>query len=72
MNEKQPCLVYFHGGGFFLKDEAYIHKIVMKYALFAKCTVVFVHYRTCDGYLFPTPFYDCCDAMEYVWENAEI
>jgi len=71
MNEKQPCLVYFHGGGFFLKDEAYIHKIVMKYALFAKCTVVFVHYRTCDGYPFPTPFYDCCDAMEYVWENAE-
>ena len=55
-----------------LEDEAYIHKIVMKYALFAKCTVVFVHYRTCDGYLFPTPFYDCCDAMEYVWENAEI
>ena len=43
----------------------------MKYALFAKCTVVFVHYRTCDGYPFPTPFYDCCDAMEYVWENAE-
>ena len=72
MNEKQPCLVYFHGGWFFLKMETYIHKIVMKYALFAKCTVVFVHYRTCDGYLFPTPFYDCCDAMEYVWENAEI
>lgn len=71
-NEKQPCLVYYHGGGFFLKDEAYIHKIVMKYATNAKCTVVFVHYRTSDEYPFPIPFYDCVDAMEYVWNNADM
>mgnify|MGYP002571284176 CR=1 FL=1 len=29
MNEKQPCLVYFHGGGFFLKDEAYEQLVQM-------------------------------------------
>lgn len=68
----QPCLVYFHGGGFFLKDEAYIHKIVMKYVAYAKCTAVFVHYRTSDEFPFPTPFYDCCDAIKYVWENTDI
>lgn len=69
--KKQPCLVYFHGGGFFLKDEAYIHKNVMKYAIYAKCKVVYVHYRTSDDYPFPIPFYDCCDALQYVWDNAE-
>lgn len=66
-----PCLVYFHGGGFFLKDDPYIHKIVMQYALHAKCTVVFVHYRTSDEYPFPIPFYDCCDSLKYIWENTK-
>lgn len=71
IKENKPCLVYYHGGGFFIKDEAYIHRIVMKYAINAKCTVVFVHYRTSDKYPFPTPFYDCADAIEYVWKNAK-
>lgn len=71
VQEKLPCLVYFHGGGFFLKDDAYIHKIVMQYAQHAKCTVVFVHYRTADVYPFPTPFYDCADAVEYVYAHAD-
>lgn len=68
--EKQPCLVYFHGGGFFLKGEAHFHTSVMAYAERAACTVVFVEYRTADGHPFPVPFYDCCDALQYVWENA--
>ncbi len=33
---KTAMLGLFSWGWFFLKDEAYIHKIVMKYALFAK------------------------------------
>ena len=60
-SDKQPCLIYFHGGGFCLQDEGYIHKIVMHYAIYSKCSVVFVHYRTSDRYPFPTPFYDCVD-----------
>ncbi len=71
IKDKQPCLIYYHGGGFFIKDEAYIHRIVMKYAINAKCTVVFVHYRTSDKYPFPIPFYDCADAIEYIWKNAD-
>ena len=43
----------------------------MKYAINAKCTVVFVHYRTSDKYPFPIPFYDCADAIEYIWKNAD-
>ncbi|MCC3865692.1 alpha/beta hydrolase [Terrisporobacter petrolearius] len=71
MNYNIPCLIYFHGGGFFLKDEAYMHKLVCEYVKKAKCMVVFVHYRTADEYPFPTPFKDCCNAIQYVWENTE-
>lgn len=65
------CLIYFHGGGFCLKDEAYIHKLICEYVSRVKCTIVFVHYRTADKYPFPIPFYDCCDAIQYMWENAD-
>lgn len=71
MENNIPCLIYFHGGGFFLKDEGYIHKIVCEYASRAKCMVAFVHYRTSDEYPFPTPFKDCCNAIEYIWENTD-
>ncbi len=69
--KNRRCLIYFHGGGFCLKDEAYIHKLICRYASRVKCTVVFVHYRTADEYPFPIPFYDCCDAIRYVRENAD-
>lgn len=71
MNRNIPCLIYFHGGGFFFKDEAYMHRLVCEYVKKAKCMVVFVHYRTSDEYPFPTPFKDCCNAIEYIWENAK-
>ena len=71
IEKNSRCLIYFHGGGFFLKDEAYIHKLVCQYADKVKCTVIFVHYRTADEYPFPVPFYDCCDAIEYVWNHTE-
>lgn len=66
-----PCLIYFHGGGFLFKDEGYMHKLVYEYVRKAKCIAIFVHYRTADKYPFPIPFKDCCNAIQYVWENAE-
>lgn len=71
MNENIPCLIYFHGGGFLLKDARYIHRHVCEYARKAKCMVVFVHYRTSDEYPFPIPFDDCCNAIQYVWKHAK-
>lgn len=65
-----PCLVYFHGGGFCLQDAGYIHQYAAQYARDAKCTVVFVHYRTSDIAPFPTPFQDCYAALRWVWSNA--
>lgn len=65
-----PCLVYFHGGGFCMRDAGYIHRYAARYAEGAQCEVVFVHYRTADTAPFPTPFEDCYAALRWVWENA--
>ncbi len=54
-----PCLLYIHGGGFCFEDAPYIHRIVMRYAKEASCTVVFVHYHTSDRHPYPIPFQDC-------------
>ncbi len=65
-----PCLVYFHGGGFCMRDAGYIHRYAARYAEGAGCEVVFVHYRTSDIAPFSTPFEDCYAALRWVWENA--
>lgn len=65
-----PCLVYFHGGGFCLRDHSYIHRCAARYAQGAQCAVVFVHYRTADAAPFPAPFEDCYAALRWVWDNA--
>lgn len=65
-----PCLVYFHGGGFCVRDAGYIHHYAAQYAQGARCLVVFVHYRTADIAPFPTPFEDCYDALRWVWDQA--
>lgn len=65
-----PCLVYFHGGGFCIRDAGYIHRYAAQYAQGAGCVVAFVHYRTADVAPFPTPFEDCYAALRWVWDNA--
>lgn len=65
-----PCLVYFHGGGFCMRDAGYIHRYAARYAEGAGCEVVLVHYRTADIAPFPIPFEDCYAALRWVWENA--
>lgn len=65
-----PCLVYFHGGGFCLRDAGYLHRYAAQYAQGARCMVVFVHYRTSDAAPFPAPFQDCYAALRWVWDNA--
>ena len=65
-----PCLIYFHGGGFCVRDADYIHHYAAQYAQGAGCAVVFVHYRTSDIAPFPTPFEDCYAALRWVWDNA--
>ena len=50
-----PCLVYFHGGGFFFAHPPYLQYICLRYAQDATCTVVFLHYRTNPPDPYPVP-----------------
>ncbi|PRX75019.1 alpha/beta hydrolase family protein [Cohnella sp. SGD-V74] len=45
LQENAPCLVYFHGGAFALKEAHYHIRLVCDYALRTPCKVVFVDYR---------------------------
>ena len=71
IDQAAPCLVYFHGGGFCVRDAAYIHLFAAQYAQEAQCKVVFVHYRTADEAPFPVPFQDCYAALRWVWEHSD-
>jgi len=71
IDQAAPCLVYFHGGGFCVRDAGYIHRFAAQYAQEAQCKVVFVHYRTADEAPFPVPFQDCYAALRWVWEHSD-
>lgn len=67
-----PCLVYCHGGGFFI-EAAQVHKKMMfEYAEKANCIIVFPHYRVSLNNPFPTSLEDCYSALKWTNENAAL
>lgn len=68
-NQKLPCMVFFHGGGFLLKASGGHYKIAKEYAKKLSCRVVYVDYRLAPKYPFPYPTEDCFAAYKWVLEN---
>lgn len=67
-----PCLVYCHGGGFFIEAAA-AHKLAMfEYAEKANCVIVFPHYRVSLNSPFPTSLEDCYAALKWANDNAAL
>lgn len=66
-----PCLVYYHGGGFFFEGAGYHYKLAKKYALETSCRVVFVQYRLAPKNPHPIPAEDCYAALKWSFENAD-
>lgn len=65
-----PCLVYYHGGGFFI-EAAQVHKKMMfEYAEKANCIIVFPHYRVSLNNPFPTSLEDCYAALKWTNDNV--
>lgn len=65
-----PCLVYCHGGGFFI-EAAQVHKKMMfEYAEKANCVIVFPHYRVSLNNPFPTSLEDCYAALKWANDNV--
>lgn len=71
LTENAPCLVYYHGGGFWFGAAHYHYKIAKKYALQVGCKVVFAQYRLMPKHQHPTPAEDCFAIYKWTVENAE-
>jgi acetyl esterase/lipase len=65
-----PCLVYCHGGGFFIEAAKVHKKMMFEYAEKAKCMVIFPHYRVSLNNPFPTSLEDCYAALKWTNDNA--
>lgn len=55
IKKQSPCLVYYHGGGFFFSGAWYHYRLAKQYAIATSCKVVFVQYRLAPKYPYPTP-----------------
>ena len=71
LEEVSPCLVYYHGGGFFFEGAGYHYKLAKQYALECECRVIFVQYRLAPKNPHPTPAEDCYASLRWTFENAE-
>jgi acetyl esterase/lipase len=70
LEEVSPCLVYYHGGGFFFEGAGYHYKLAKQYALECECRVIFVQYRLAPKNPHPTPAEDCYAALRWTFDNA--
>ncbi len=68
--ERSPCLVYYHGGAFVLRDFGYMHKKTCEYALRSGCKIVFVHYRLAPDHTATIILEDCYTSLEWVKDHS--
>ncbi len=68
--ERLPCIVFFHGGGFMLKASNTHYKIAKMYAEKLLCKVVFTDYRLAPKFQFPVPVEDCYQTYAWVLDNT--
>lgn len=66
-----PCLVYYHGGGFFFGAAGYHYKLAKDYVLNTPCILVFVQYRLAPKNPHPIPSRDCYEALKWTYFNAK-
>jgi acetyl esterase len=69
--QKDGLIIHFHGGAWILgsiETEDAISRIL---ANSCNCIVISVEYRLAPEYKFPTAVYDCFNAIEWAYENAE-
>lgn len=67
--DKIPCMVYYHGGGFFLKGDALTPRILSEYVRQTNIAIVYVDYRLSLDFPYPTPLEDCYSGLKWVFEN---
>jgi acetyl esterase/lipase len=69
--EKLPVIMFFHGGGFVLRDIDSHDKLCRRIARDNETLVISVDYRLAPEYKFPTGVYDAYDATVWAAQHAE-
>ena len=66
-----PCLMYLHGGGFVLPGAPHHFNNCRRYAVGAKCKVLYVDYPLAPKNKYPIPIEACFSAYKWLIENAK-
>lgn len=69
VEQNAPCLIYYHGGAFLLRDRPATHRLAQVYADAVGCKVVLIHYRI--GLPYPEPVKDCYRGLLWTARNAQ-
>lgn len=69
-DKQQPCLVYYHGGGWVIGDLETHDSVCRQLARQTDYTIVSVDYRLAPEHPFPVPLNDCYEALVWVQANA--
>ncbi len=70
-SDNLPIIVFYHGGGFVIRDLDSHDNGCRRLAHDNKAVVVSVDYRLAPEYKFPIPHQDCYDATVWVSKNAK-
>ncbi|MDP4145269.1 MAG: alpha/beta hydrolase [Bacillota bacterium] len=68
---KLPCMIFFHGGGFFGGSLDVVENPCKAIANKAKAVVISVDYALAPESKFPKGFEDCFDIVEWAYSNPE-
>jgi len=71
VQEKRPCILFYHGGGFMLGLNESHYRFASEYARHLNCVVVMVDYRLAPEYPFPHGVEDCYSALVWVHANGK-
>jgi acetyl esterase len=66
-----PCMIYYHGGGFMLSISPRTRRRMERYAIEAGCIVVLVDYRLMPRYRYPKAVEDAYSALMWVEKHAD-
>ena len=66
-----PCLLYFHGGAFFIGGAPQNKNVAFGIGAAAQCRCVYVDYRLSGKYPFPYGVEDCYAALKWIHAHAD-
>ena len=70
-NEKLPCIIFYHGGGFVYNAAPHHFTLAKNLAKAVGARVIFPDYRLAPKYPFPAAANDALDTYAYILSNAD-